>query len=173
MMLNNYTVPNKELRVTMSMRFDAEDLGAQNSSTETAHKGIKPKTFSVSLVVPFDRENLLSELIAVAETVEDTGELTVYDITDSTANSVGVRQVKFTDNFTAREASNIKAWQVSFSLQEYQSTPEKVEERQETSEPEEQAAEGAAVSAAEESTEEEQQLSWFERQLLSIDKALS
>lgn len=174
MMLNEYRVPDKEQRITMSMRFESEDLGSQTSSTDSAHKGIKPKSFNVSLVIPFADDKLLRELMAVAESVEDDGSLTMYDITDSLANAVGVRQVQFADNFTAREATSSKAWQVSFSLKEHQSTAEKIEQRQEASAPEEQAADGTAVATTEvEGEDGTQQLTGTEKFLAGIDKALS
>lgn len=172
MMLNDYTLPNKELRVSMSMAYASEDLGAQSSSTDTAHKGIKPKVLNISLVIPYEEEDSLSALIAVAESVEGDGSLTVYDITDRTANPVGVRQVKFTDNFTVREAGTTNAWNVSFSLQEHRSTPERVEERQEAGSPQEQTAEGVVVSDAGEQ-QDTAPLTSTERFLSKVDRALS
>lgn len=171
-MLSNYTVPDKELRVTMTMTIEAEDLGAQSSSTDTAHKGIKPKRFNISLIIPFIEQGLLTELTAIAESTQDDGSLTVYDITDRTANAVGVRQVIFCDSLGAREAQSLKAWNVTFSLMEYQSIAEKVEQRREAGEPVEQVADGVAVSVEEE-IDQEQPMTSAERFLFRIDRALS
>lgn len=130
MMLNDYTVPDKELRVTVGMRFEDDSLGAQTSSTESAHKGIKPKTLTVSLMIPFVAVTQLTELTAIAEATTEDGSLVTYDITEEAANAMKVRQVRFSDSFDVRPDWKLNAWQVNFSLQEYKSVPEKAEQRQ-------------------------------------------
>lgn len=172
MMLNNYTLPNKELRVTMSMRIDSQDLSGQNSGTGSAHKGFKPKIFNVSLIIPFNQAEKLGELIAVAESTKADGSLTIYDITEELANAIKVRQVRFTEEFYVRELEKTKAWAVQFSLQDYLSVPEKNEQRQATAAPQAQSTEGA-VTTPTEGEGEPQQMSWFEKQLAKADKALS
>lgn len=131
MMLDDYTVPNKEQRISVAMRFEADTLGAQTSGTDTAHKGIKPKVVTVALVIPFVDISQLSELTAIAEAIEDDGSLKIYDITETAANAMKIRRVHFTDAFNVREDWRLKAWQVNFTLQEFQSVPEKTEQRQE------------------------------------------
>ena len=130
MMLDDYTVPSKELRVSVGMRFEGDNLGAQTSGTESSHKGIKPKTITVSLLIPFVDKVDLSELTAIAEAIQEDGSLHIYDVTEDAANAMKVRQVQFTDSFDVRTDWRLNAWQVNFSLQEYKSVPEKVEQRQ-------------------------------------------
>lgn len=175
MMLNDYAVPNKELRVTMAMRYDSESLGAQTSATDTAHKGIKPKVFNVSLLVPFVNSEQLTELITLAESTREDGALTIYDITDDTANALNVRQVRFTDSFNVREAGNVKAWTVQFALQEYQSVPEKIEQRQESANAEQQAADGTVIASTESAEQGDDTVpqTGFEHFLAKVDRALS
>lgn len=182
MMLNDYTLPNKDLRVSMSMRIDSGDLSGQNSGTGSAHKGFKPKIFNVSLMIPFAEPEALGELIAVAESTRADGSLTIYDITEDLANAIKVRQVQFTEEFYVRELDSLKAWSVQFALRDYLSVPEKVEQRQVSAAPQAQTASGEVIAASESSTAgesttagdgEPQQISWFERQLAKADKALS
>lgn len=173
MMLNDYTLPNKELRVTMEMRIEAENLGAQTSGTDSAHKGFKPQQFMVSLLIPFVDVDDLTRLIAVAKATQENGALVVYTITDELANALKVRRVRFTDSFYVREAPGLKAWNVQFSLVEFNSVSEKTEQRQKTATAQAQAAVGAVVSAEVEQASEGQELTWFEQQLAKLDKALA
>lgn len=170
MMLNDYTLPNKELRVTASMRFESEKLGAQTSATDTAHKGIKAKVFNVSLVIPFVNADQLTRLMGIAESIRDDGALTVYDITDDTANAMNVRQVRFTDALNVRETGKLKAWTVQFSLQEYQSVAEKMEQRQQSETGDAQAADGTAIASTD---EDGAPLTGVEKFLAYIDQKLA
>lgn len=171
MMLDDYTVPNREIKVSMSMRIETESLSSQSSGTSTAHKGFKPKVFTVSLIIPYAEPELLGKLIAVAEATQGNGALKNYDITDDLANSVKVRKVQFTEEFYVREMDKLSAWSVQFSLQDYHSVPEKIEQRQVTDAPQAQGAEGEVVAAQEE--DEKEEIGFFERQLAKLDKALA
>lgn len=175
MMLGNYKVPDKELRVSISMQFDSEKLGAQTSGTDSAHKGIKPKTIYVSLLIPFVDSKQLTELTAIAEAVTDNGNLRIYDIVEPAANAMKIRKVRFCDSFSLREDYSLKAWQVNFSLEEYNSVAEKTEQRQKTTTAKPQAATGTTVSAAEseEETEEAAPVTGIESYIASLDKVLS
>jgi hypothetical protein len=175
MMLDDYNVPNKELRVAMSMRIDSAKLDGQTSATGTAHKGFKAKVFNVSLLIPFAEPDLLSRLIAVAQTTQSDGSLKVYTVTDELANAVKVRKVQFTDEFYVRDMDRVNAWSVQFALQDFQSVPEKVEQRQEVSKAPAQTTNGEVVAAenTQASNEGEGEPGWFERQLAKMDKALS
>ena len=174
MMLDDYTVPNKELRVSMSMRIDSANLDGQSSATSTAHKGFKPKVFNVSLVIPFIEPDLLTRLIAVAQATQGDGSLKVYTITDELANAVKDRKVQFTEEFYVREMESLNAWAVQFALQDYHSVPEKVEQRQEISTAPAQTTDGQVVAADDtQQGEQSGEPGWFEQQLAKMDKALS
>lgn len=175
MMLGNFTVPNKELRVSISMQFDSEKLGAQTSGTDSSHKGIKPKTLYVSLLIPFVDSKQLTELTTVAEAVTDSGNLRIYDIVEPAANAMKIRKVRFCDSFSVREDYSLLAWQVNFSLEEYNSVAEKTEQRQKTTTAKPQAATGTTVSATETETETEEAapVTGIESYIASLDKALS
>lgn len=173
-MLDNYTIPDKELKVSIGMRFDADTLGAQTSGTDAAHKGIKPKTITVSLMIPFINENDLSQLTAIAEATLADGSLHIYDITEKAANAMKVRQVRFTDNFDVREDWRLRAWQVNFSLQEYKSVPERAEQRQNKVTSVVQQATGQAIGAESgEQTETQQPMGSMESIVAKLDGLLA
>lgn len=175
MMLGNYTLPDKEQRVSITMRFDSENLGGQSSGTDTSHKGIKPKSIFIQLLIPFDEEKNLSELTAIAEATTDSGSLRIYDIVDRAANAMKIRQVQFSDSFDVREDYSLRAWQVNFSLVEYKSVAEKTEQRLKTTQAQPQAATGTTVSANDnaEQADDEKPVTGFEKFIAGMDKALS
>lgn len=175
MMLDNFTVPNKELKVSMSMRIDSGDLSGQSSATSTSHKGFKPKVLSVSLLIPFIEPELLTQLIEIAQETAADGSLKIYTVTDELAKALKVRKVKFTEEFYVRELEGMKAWAVQFALQDHHSVPEKTEQRQEVSAAPAQTAAGETVAANEtqEGEEEQGEAGFFERQLAKLDAALA
>ncbi|WP_331352564.1 hypothetical protein [Cellvibrio sp. UBA7671] len=174
MMLNDFTVPNKELRVTVGMRFEDETLGAQTSATNTAEKGIKPKVITVALLLPHDEADLLSELTAIAQATNADGTLVVYDIVEPAANAMNVRQVKFTDSFDVRDDYRLRAWQINFALKEYKSVPEKMEQRQTKVVGAPQVAAGEVVSGeAVNETSPPETMGSFEKILANLDSALA
>lgn len=173
-MLDDYEVPQKEIKVSMSMRIDSESLNGQSSGTSTAHKGFKPKVFNVSLLIPYAEPNSLSRLIAVAEAKQPSGALKVYDITDELANAVKVRRVQFTEEFFVRDMDQLRAWSVQFSLQDYQSVPEKVEQRQSVGKAQTQTATGSVIASEGDSdVESNAEMGFLERQIAKLDRALA
>jgi hypothetical protein len=174
MMLGNYTVPDKNRRVSVSLRFDEEKLGAQTSGTDTAHKGIKPKLINVFFIVPFVEEKKLTELIAVAESVTDKGNKTIYDIVEPAANAMKVRKVQFTDTLEVREDYTLNAWGVSFALLEYKSVAEKTEQRQPVATAPAQSAPGETVASSDDSgADDEAPVTGVEKFIAGLDRALS
>ncbi|WP_319780785.1 hypothetical protein [Maridesulfovibrio sp.] len=128
--LGSYNVPGYNLKVTGGMEIYEEDLSGETSGTDTAHKGIKPKTLSVSLNIRFKDDTKLQKLISVLETKDSTGEMQVYTIANLTANAGGITQVKCFERVEWTEQENLRAWSVTFKLREHLSVPEKVELRQ-------------------------------------------
>ncbi|NIB44764.1 DNA-binding protein [Pseudomaricurvus alkylphenolicus] len=146
MRLDDYTVPETELKVRASMRIETKSLGGTTSASDRTNNGIKPKEFTVSLLIPFENERDLTALIKTAETVDSAGRLKVYTINERTANAMNVRQVQFTDNVSVREMEQNEAWRVSFMLVEYFSVAEKKEQRQILDAVKEQLVEGVNVA---------------------------
>lgn len=146
--LNGTRVPGHDIRVRGNFRIEDKDLSGQSSASDTAEEGIKPQTLSVSLTIRFEDETDLTRLIAMARAVDENGERVIYDINNHTARAAKIRQVKFSENFTYQDNGNLRRWQVSFTLREHLSVPEKVEARQTQAAAEEQTAEGEVVADA-------------------------
>lgn len=127
--LNTISINLKSLRITASQALASEDASGQSSSTDVAETGIKAKEISVSGLIPFDNAEHLSQLFALAEATED-GARSIYRINNHTASALGVKQVRFSSKIEAAEQETTRQWRVSFSLTEYRSVPQKVEERQ-------------------------------------------
>ncbi|WP_445357276.1 hypothetical protein ACJJIC_14705 [Microbulbifer sp. ANSA002] len=161
MQLNGNALPNTELFVSVTTEFDADDLSGETSSTSSAHKGIKPKSVNVSFMVKFSDSEEITQFYRLAESTEDNGDLVIYDITDRTANAANIRQVRFTGRIEQREMAKLKAWRVSFALQEYLSVAEKMEQRISSEE-----------SATSTPLQESISQTAFERVLQTVDTAL-
>lgn len=173
MMLDNYKVPNKDLKVSLSQPIPNEDMSGQTASTETVGKGKKAKQLEVSLTVGFVDKQQLRELSALADAVDTKGDSVKYTIVDELAQAVNIRQVHFVGNFRVTKADMLQAWQISFSLAEYYSVPEKKEQRQPVAEPEQQASDTQAVAATDTEVTPEEPLTGFRKWLKNWDESLA
>ena len=126
--LNSLAINLKSLRVTASQELASEDASGQSSSTDMAETGIKAKTLSVNGLLPFNKAEHLAELFNMAEATE-SGARAIYRISNHTASALGVKQVRFSSKIEAVEQETTRQWAVSFTLSEYRSVPQKVEER--------------------------------------------
>ncbi|KNX80114.1 DNA-binding protein [Pseudomonas sp. 250J] len=169
LLLDGQPVEGKTLKVTGNLRIEAEDLSGQTSNTDTAHKGFKPKTLTVTLTIPYVNGAWLRSLMRLAEATESGGQLKTYRIVNDTAEAFGIRQVRFAENVNAREDDSLACWRVQFGLAEKTSNPEKVEKRRAKKRVKAQAAPGAAVGAKEEEEEKDPELTSFERLLKKVD----
>ncbi|MCG8295789.1 DNA-binding protein [Pseudomonas entomophila] len=169
LLLDGQPVEGKTLKVTGNLRIEAEDLSGQTSNTDTAHKGFKPKTLTVTLTIPYVNCTWLRSLMRLAEATESGGQLKTYRIVNDTAEAFGIRQVRFAENINAREDDALACWRVQFGLAEKTSNPEKVEKRRVRKHVKAQAAPGAAVGAKEEEEEKDSELTSFERLLKKVD----
>ncbi len=169
MQLNDYTVPDHQLTLSVVTTFDSEDLSGETSSTSSAHKGIKPKEVSVSFLVRYRDVALLSAFYQVAEAVNGNGDLVVYTITEATTNAVNIRQVTFTGRLETRDVPDVDAWRVSCRLKETLSVPEKTEQRLETTDSSVPPTEGQTIATVEDT----EALTSFERVLQFVDASLA
>ena len=140
--LNTKIINLKSLRITASQTLASEDASGQSSSTDVAETGIKAQMLSVSGLITFDNAQHLSELFELAKATEDAAR-TIYRISNNTASALGIKQVRFSSKIEAAEQETTRQWRVSFSLAEYQSVPQKVEERQPETTANVQSVEGA------------------------------
>ncbi len=130
LMLGSFRVPGYGLTVANSFQIASEDLSGTSSSTATAENGIKPKEFSVSTTIRFTEADDLNALTRTAESVDGKGQRTIYTASHALLTAMGVRQVRFTSTFSAvPDSSGLQAWNVSFTLREYNSAAERMEAR--------------------------------------------
>jgi len=173
LLLDGHKVQGKNLKVTANLRIESGDMSGQTSNTDKAHKGFKPKTLTVSLMIPFVDKSQLVDLMRLAEATAGGGQLHLYRVVNDSAEAFGVRQVEFSDGISAREDDSLRAWLVQFTLSERQSNPEKVEGRRAGNKVNAQGGQGSAVGGdGKDSTTDNPALSGFEKVLGRVDKWL-
>ncbi|WP_421179395.1 hypothetical protein [Aeromonas enteropelogenes] len=127
--LDGEPIVMKSMRITASMQFQDKDSSGQTSSTSSSEQGAKAKELDILGLVPFKDEQTLSRLFELADAKGDGGKRHIYRVGSLLAKSVKVRQAKFAGRITASEQEGLLAWQVQFTLREYNSVPEKREQR--------------------------------------------
>lgn len=177
LLLDGEKVRGKGLKITANLRIESDDMSGQTSNSTAAHKGFKPKTLTVSLMIPFVDQVQLRDLMRLAEATEGGGQLKTYRIVNDTATAFGVRQVQFSDGVSAREDDSLAAWRVQFTLAEKLSNPERVEKRRQPNAVTSQSAPGQSVSstataAGDGSAAPGQELTGFEATLKKLDNYL-
>ncbi|UIP32586.1 DNA-binding protein [Stutzerimonas kunmingensis] len=177
LLLDGEKVQGKGLKITANLCIESDDMSGQTSNSASAHKGFKPKTLTVSLLIRFADREQLRDLMRLAEATEGGGQLKTYRIVNDTATAFGVRQVQFSDGVSAREDDTLAAWRVQFTLAEKLSNPERVEKRRQPSTVTSQSAPGQAVSstataAGDGAAAPGQELTGFEATLKKLDNYL-
>ena len=172
LLLDGQKVNGKSLKVTANLRIESGDLSGQTSNTDSSHKGFKPKTLTVSLLIPYRDRTHLMELMRLSESTVDGGQRKTYRVVNDTASAFGVRQVQFSDGVSAREDDSLRAWLVQFTLSEKLSNPERVETRRAGKGVTQQGAPGQSVTGTGESGEAGQELTGFEATLKKLDTYL-
>jgi hypothetical protein len=177
LLLDGQQILGKRLKITANLRIESDDLSGQTSNSQTAHKGFKPKTLSVSMAVPFVDAVQLRDLMRLAEATVGGGQLKTYRIVNDTAAAFGIREVQFSDGVSAREDDILSQWLVQFTLSEKLSNPERVENRRAGNSVTSQSGPGSAVGGAAagggDGTGTPEELSGFERTLKKVDDWLA
>lgn len=172
MLLDGEEVRGSTLKITASLRIESDDLSGQTSNSEASHKGFKPKTLAVQLMIRYADKGYLRNLMRLAEATEGGGQRKTYRIVNDTAEAFGIRQVQFTDGVSAREDDSLFAWRIQFTLSEKLSNPERVEKRRPANGVTAQSGTGQSVSggpAGSDSTQKGGELSGFESTLKKVD----
>ncbi|MGT5041103.1 baseplate complex protein [Escherichia coli] len=125
--LNGETVKMLNLKVEAVLPFKDKDQSGQTSGTQKSEGGIKAKELNVTGTVPFRNVEFLTRIFELAEGVDGGGAQTVYRVSNFTAAAINMRQATFTGRVSAPESDSLRAWNVSFTLREYSSVPEKKE----------------------------------------------
>ncbi|KMN09081.1 baseplate complex protein [Pseudomonas helleri] len=177
LLLDGERVRGKNIKVTANLQIESDDLSGQTSNTDSAHKGFKPKTLTVTLQIPFVDSAYLRNIMRLAEATGSGGQRKTYRVVNDTASAFGVRQVEFSDGVSAREDDNLRSWQVQFTLSEKLSNPERVETRRAGNGVTQQGAQGQSVTgpntgAGGTNGESSQELTGFEATLKKLDNYL-
>ncbi|MEN3159597.1 adenine glycosylase [Alkalimonas sp. NCh-2] len=170
--LNAIAIALKGIRITASQDLATEDASGQSSSTDTAETGIKAKMLTVTGFLPFADQQMLTDLFKMAEAT-DGGARETYRIANKTAETLGIKQVKFSSKIEAVEQEATRQWNVSFTLAEVRSVPQKKEERETLVTAAQQGGTGEAAEDAESPPETEVQLTGLLGFLKAIDNRLA
>lgn len=122
-------VPGANQKVEVTLPLERKDLSGQSSGSSFSSAGDKAQRVSVSTQIAMKDKDDLRSLAQIARAGDAKGVPIVYNIEDELCNAHDIRQVIFSGDLKSSEADGVRAWQVSFGLQEYQSVPEKQEER--------------------------------------------
>ncbi|EOK1143065.1 TPA: hypothetical protein ACS3AC_000948 [Klebsiella pneumoniae] len=167
--LSGQAIRMKNLEVSVSMRIQDKDQSGQASSTASAQQGIKAKELRVTGLIPYDDEEQLTLLYALAEAQDSAGNNARYRVNHDTARKIKFREATFSGEIAASKAADLLAWRVSFSLREYFSVAEKKAEMRAGGGT---AAKVQTAQGTTSATDAPEQLSWFEKVLKKVDTAI-
>lgn len=129
--LNQQSIPGADIDVTIKQKFGDADLSGQSSSTSSAETGNKAKELHVSITVPFEKKEWLSQINTLSEaTNKDTGSRVVYRIGHDAANAIKFYEAKFFGELNIRQLKETQAWNVTFMMKEHLSVPERKSQRE-------------------------------------------
>lgn len=172
--LNGIKIPGFNQKVSGNLTLKSVDISGKTSYTPRAETGDKGKTISVATVIRCVDEKQLKQLINLAQKKNVALERMIYNIVNTTANAMGIKQVKFDGDVQVREDQNLQQWSVTFELLEYNSVAEIVEQREASKGVTEQTATGVSAGSGSPTTQTEQtiDLTAFEKVLKSINTVL-
>ena len=172
--LDGESIILKNPEISAEYDLPEEDQSGQSSSTNSSEKGIKPKKLSISGLIEYSTPDRLSRLIELSYQTENGGAKKLYRVANATANVINLREAVFSGKVSVSPHSSLLAWQVSFTLSERKSVPEKREKRaqQRATENGDQTVEAVGEQMPENEAEKEE-LSWFEQNILApVNEAL-
>ncbi len=165
----------KNMLVSPSMQFQEKDQSGQTSSTANSEQGIKAKELRVSGLITFDDQPVLQRLFQIASATDASGALKTYRVANATAAAINFREATFTGQIDAVPQEDRLAWQVSFTLREKGSVPEKRQARKgnATKSTKQTGGAGGGAGGGSPADEEADKMSWFEQKVLKpINDAL-
>ncbi|EFB9700949.1 hypothetical protein U7Q65_004803 [Escherichia coli] len=119
----------RNITVSATMQLPDKDMSGQSTSTTSAQQGNKAKELRVSGVIDFNDEAILTRIFQLAEATESNGAKKTYRIANATAKAINMRQGVFSGGIDATEQQGKMHWQVTFTLREKLSVPEKASAR--------------------------------------------
>jgi len=145
-----------------------EDQSGQSSSTNSSEKGIKPKKLNISGLIEYSTPDRLSRLIELSYQTEKGGAKKLYRVANATANVINLREAVFSGKISVSPHSTLLAWQISFTLSERKSVPEKRETRaRERAQENGDETVDAVSEEMPDENEEKEERSWFEENILA------
>lgn len=127
--LDGESIILKNPSVSAEYDLPEEDQSGQSSSTNSSEKGIKPKKLNINGLIEYSTPDRLSRLIELSYQTENGGAKKLYRVANATANVINLREAVFSGKVSVSPHSTLLAWQVSFTLSERKSVPEKREAR--------------------------------------------
>ena len=166
--LDGESIILKNPEISAEYDLPEEDQSGQSSSTNSSEKGIKPKKLSVSGLIEYSTPDRLSRLIELSYQTESGGAKKLYRVANATANVINLREAVFSGKVSVSPHSSLLAWQVSFTLSERKSVPEKREARaQQRAIENGDESVGAIIEDVPNEQEENGSLTWFEENVLA------
>ena len=164
--LDGEGIAMQNMLVSPSMQFQEKDQSGQTSSTANAEQGIKAKELRVSGLVTFEDEAVLQRLFQLASATEASGALKKYRVANATATAINLREATFTGQIDAVPQEDRLAWQVSFTLREKGSVPEKRQARKGNATASTKQTGSKSAGSAAGADEPADKMSWFEEKVL-------
>ncbi|WP_370550898.1 hypothetical protein NMD63_06780 [Edwardsiella tarda] len=130
--LDGESILLQNINISVTLRLPDKDMSGQASSTDSAEQGDKAKELRVSGIISFANEQHLTRIFQLAEARDANGAKKCYRIANATAAAVNMRQGVFSGGIDATEQRDTMAWQVTFTLREKMSVPEKAAARSKT-----------------------------------------
>ena len=162
--LNGAQVKGHSLNVSATLQLAGEDMSGQGSLAAMAETGDKPKQLAVRMEIKQLNAADLTALILLAESKDELGERTTYNVRNATAKAMNIRQVRFLGDVAVSEDEALRLWKVSFKLTEVKSVPELKQAREKQQPVDDLPAtdEPAAVPAATDLERFENLLKWLD-----------
>ncbi|MBW5826510.1 hypothetical protein H0I68_15825 [Yersinia kristensenii] len=119
----------RNIAVSVTLRLPDKDMSGQSTSTSSAQQGSKAKEMRVSGLIDFKDEAILTRIFQLAEATDSHGVKKRYRIANATAQAINMRQGVFSGGVDVTEQQGKMHWQVTFTLKEKLSVPEKADTR--------------------------------------------
>ncbi len=119
----------RNITVSATLQLPDKDMSGQSTSTTSAQQGSKAKELRVSGTIDFSDEHILTRIFQLAEATEGNGARKRYRIANATAQAINMRQGIFSGGVDVTEQQGKMHWQVTFTLKEKLSVPEKASAR--------------------------------------------
>ncbi|HCB7867668.1 TPA: hypothetical protein M2D29_005561, partial [Escherichia coli] len=130
-----------------------------------AEQGIKAKELRVTGMITFDNERALQRIFQLASATTGDGALKVYRIANATAAAINFREGTFSGQIDAQQQTDRLAWQVSFTLRERRSVPEKRQARATPGSSRKQTPQTPGAKGGTVADETPEKMTWFEEKV--------